>query len=91
MGYRVVSDRRSYGVYQTEEGANERMGDLILEQSCRGNEYVIADVSMEDFWIEEEEDFDDSAAWEDDSDRGCKDCPPSECTGHCMSCFYRPV
>lgn len=38
-----------------------------------------------------EEEFDDSAAWEDDSDRGCKDCPPSECTGHCMSCFYRPV
>ena len=39
----------------------------------------------------EEEDFDDSPAWEDDSDRGCKDCPPEECTGHCMSCYYRPV
>lgn len=38
-----------------------------------------------------EDDFDDSAAWEDDSNRGCKDCPPDECTGHCMSCFYRPV
>lgn len=34
---------------------------------------------------------DDSAAWEDDSDRGCKDCPPDECHGHCMSCYYRPV
>lgn len=39
----------------------------------------------------DEEEFDDSAAWEDDSDRGCKDCPPDECTGHCMSCYYRPV
>ena len=39
----------------------------------------------------EEEDFDDSPAWEDDSDRGCEDCPPEECTGHCMSCYYRPV
>lgn len=57
MGYRVVSDRRSYGVYQTEREANERMGDLILEQSYiyRGNGFDIADVSMEDFWIEEEE------------------------------------
>lgn len=39
----------------------------------------------------DEEDFDDSEAWEDDSDRGCSDCPPSECTGHCMSCAYRPI
>jgi hypothetical protein len=29
--------------------------------------------------------------WEDDSDRSCKDCPPSECNGHCMSCYYRSV
>lgn len=42
-------------------------------------------------WQDEESEFDDSAAWEDDSSRGCKDCPPDECTGHCMSCFYRPV
>ena len=41
--------------------------------------------------IESEDEFDDSPAWEDDSDRGCKDCPPEECTGHCMSCYYRPV
>ena len=39
----------------------------------------------------EEEDFDDSPAWEDDSDRGCEDCPDDECTGNCMSCYYRPV
>ena len=41
--------------------------------------------------LDEYEDFDDSPAWEDDSDRGCKDCPDDECTGHCMSCYYRPV
>ena len=29
--------------------------------------------------------------WGDDSDRGCGDCPDDECTGHCMSCYYRPV
>lgn len=29
--------------------------------------------------------------WSDDSDRGCSDCPEDECTGHCTSCFYRPV
>ena len=39
----------------------------------------------------EDEYFDDSPAWEDDSDRGCEDCPPEECTGHCSSCYYRPV
>ena len=40
---------------------------------------------------DDEEDFDNSEAWEDDSDIGCSDCPPSECTGHCMSCAYRPI
>lgn len=29
--------------------------------------------------------------WSDDSNRGCSDCPDDECTGHCMSCFYRSV
>lgn len=29
--------------------------------------------------------------WSDDSGRGCSDCPDDECTGHCTSCFYRPV
>lgn len=38
-----------------------------------------------------DDDFDDSEAWEDDSDRGCKDCPDDMCNGHCMSCYYRPI
>ena len=29
--------------------------------------------------------------YQDDSDRSCKDCPDDECTGHCMSCYYRSV
>ena len=29
--------------------------------------------------------------WDDGSSIGCKDCPDSECTGHCMSCAYRPI
>ena len=33
----------------------------------------------------------DEDGYDDDSDRGCKDCPEDECTGHCMSCYYRPV
>lgn len=60
------------------------------------NKYFMKEVAKEvEAIIEEldevEDDFDDSAAWEDDSDRGCADCPPDECTGHCMSCYYRPV
>jgi len=39
----------------------------------------------------EEEEFDESAAWDDDSNRSCKDCPPEDCNGHCMSCYYRTV
>ena len=28
---------------------------------------------------------------DDGSEIGCKDCPDDECTGHCMSCSYRPI
>lgn len=28
---------------------------------------------------------------EEDAQRGCADCPDDECTGHCMSCYYRPI
>ena len=44
---------------------------------------VLDTIETEDDTYEEE--------WEDDSDRSCKDCPPSECNGHCMSCYYRSV
>lgn len=38
----------------------------------------------------EESNFD-SDGWYDDSNISCADCPDGECTGHCMSCSYRPV
>ena len=42
--------------------------------------------------MEDNKDWDDSyGCYEDDSDRSCEDCPPDECDGHCMSCYYRPV
>ena len=65
------------------EGADT---DGWLVQSCDCKELLDSiETEIED------EDFDDSPAWEDDSNRGCKDCPDDECTGHCMSCYYRPV
>lgn len=44
--YRVVSDRRSYGLYNTYKEALQRESDLIFEASCNYSE--------EQFWIEEE-------------------------------------
>lgn len=68
-------------------------------EECDLSEYEQKFFGISDFFIEtetgdsddfNEEDFDDSAAWEDDSHLTCKDCPDDECTGHCMSCGYRP-
>jgi len=28
--------------------------------------------------------------WKDGTELACGDCPPSDCTGHCASCVYRP-
>ena len=44
--YRVVSDRRSYGLYQSYQEAYTRLDDLVFEASCNFSE--------EQFWIEEE-------------------------------------
>ena len=41
--------------------------------------------------VSDEDDYDESDEWNDDSDIGCADCPDDECHGHCMSCAYRPV
>lgn len=46
MKYRVVSDRSSYGVYDTYEEAKFWRDELICEASFG--------CSDEDFWIEEE-------------------------------------
>ena len=44
--YRVVSDRRNYGLYQSYQEACTRLNDLVFEASCNFSE--------EQFWIEEE-------------------------------------
>ena len=53
-------------------------------------EWSYADRNYQRLYDEEELDPSDYG-YDDDSDRGCKDCPPDECTGHCMSCYYRPI
>ena len=68
---------------------DEEQALIYFDEVCE-----MTESEKEFFGIEtesEDEDFDDSPAWEDDSDRGCEDCPPEECTGHCSSCYYRPV
>ena len=44
-------------------------------------------------YAEEAPDGYDDSDWEYEKNehRGCSDCPDDECTGHCMSCYYRPV
>lgn len=44
--HRVVSDRRSYGLYRSYQEACTRLNDLVFEASCTYSE--------EQFWIEEE-------------------------------------
>ena len=44
--YRVVSDRRDYGLYQSYQEACRRLNDLVFEASCSYSE--------EQFWIEKE-------------------------------------
>ena len=59
----------------TLRGGKESMADFRVEKEQPGEEY---------FYEHPEE-------WDDGSSIGCKDCPPDECTGHCMSCAYRPI
>ena len=97
--YRTLTETDYIPRCRLEELATQLKDRLIEDDEEFAMEYFdevceMSDEEKEFFGIEtesEEEDFDDSPAWEDDSDRGCEDCPPEECTGHCMSCYYRPV
>lgn len=57
----------------------------------------MTDYEREFFGIPQEEEYEEEEEEEyfsddyDGSDIGCKDCPDDECTGHCMSCPYRPI
>ena len=97
--YRTLTETNYIPRCRLEELATQFKDGLIEDDEESAMEYFdevceMSDEEKEFFGIEtesEDEDFDDSPAWEDDSDRGCEDCPPEECTGHCSSCYYRPV
>ena len=69
-----------------EIDSEEAMEFLRNELDLTEEEKKYFEIPTEDDDYEE-----DPAAWEDDSYRSCKDCPDDECTGHCMSCYYRTV
>ena len=96
--YRTLTETDYIPRCRLEELATQFKDGLIEDDEDQALIYFdevceMSDSEKEFFRIEteSEDDFDDSPAWEDDSDRGCKDCPDDECTGHCMSCYYRPV
>ena len=62
-----------------EDGVLVDDGDVYWETSDESNEYT------------DEYDFGDYDYESTEPTRSCADCPPDECTGHCMSCWYRPV
>lgn len=99
--YRILTETNYIPRCRLEELATKFKDGLLETDKDFAMEYFDSECEMEDyekefFGIEsetesEDGEFDDSHAWEDDSNRGYKDCPDSECTGHCMSCYYRPV
>ena len=99
--YRILTETNYIPRCRLEELATKFKDGLLETDKDFAMEYFDSECEMEDyekefFGIEsetesEDGEFDDSHAWEDDSNRGCKDYPDSECTGHCMSCYYRPV
>lgn len=70
--------------YYTRCAADEAV-DSFLEYCNRGTEPVSAS-----FETDEEPDYF-PEEWDDGSSIGCGGCPEDECTGHCMSCAYRPI
>ena len=57
----------------------------VMDEYMKMSEEYYENCKIDDGFEEIDEDYDsDVAAWEDDSDRGCGDCPPDECHGHCM-------
>jgi len=80
-------EREFFGI-PTEDEDDDYFEDCISNEE---EQWSYEDRNYEKVYHDDDDYFDGSAAWEDDSDRGCKDCPPDECTGHCMSCYYRPV
>ena len=89
-----IGEEKEHYLYLKEVNDNDvvLLNHLGFEPLDSNNGAVVEESDVET-WVKyyHNEEIDDSAAWEDDSDRGCADCPPDECHGHCMSCYYRPV
>lgn len=69
-------------------------GVIAYDFDIKGYRLFTTDTEYKEHYEEhmrEEMEEEDPEAWEDDSYRSCADCPPDECTGHCMSCYYRTV
>ena len=88
---RMIEDEKDEAYFEEEvyDFLYNECGFTESDEKFFEVETMIREAKGED--EEDDEYFDDSEAWEDDSDRGCRDCPVDECTGHCMSCYYRPV
>lgn len=78
------------GLLQDSESSAMEYFSETMELSDEEREFFEVPLE-EDFYGCSTNEIDDGDGYEDDSDRGCKDCPPDQCTGHCMSCYYRPV
>ena len=74
-----------YSHWNTSEIAKQRMLSAALDYYRTLTEI---DYVPRCWLIEDDEGSDDSPVW---GRRSCLDCPPEECTGRCMSCYYRPV
>lgn len=79
----LTEEEREYFEIPTEDEFYDQ-----LNEEEYGESYLAWRIRMHEDDYEESYDED---GYDDDSDRGCKDCPEDECTGHCMSCYYRPV
>lgn len=88
---RMIEDEKDEAYFEEEvyDFLREECSFTEAEEKFFEVETMIREAKGED--EEDDEYFDDSEAWEDDSDRGCGDCLEELCTGHCMSCYYRSV
>ena len=79
----------SYSTTETAEDNNDSYYNAALVEYDDGNVYWETNDKLNEHI--DEDGFCDYDYESTEPVRGCKDCPPDECTGHCMSCWYRPV
>lgn len=79
----------SYLTTEITEDNNDSYYDATLVESDDGDVYWKTNNESNEYT--DEYDFGDYDYESTEPTRSCADCPPDECTGHCMSCWYRPV